>query len=305
MADQPRPAARWSASGNGRPVRKTAAIGSSSGRQGAEVVGEQGGLLGGPGRRREALRQLAPAAHGGDGIPCRAMADRSWFPESITGPTVVLRRHVPENLAAFRRWYADREIARLARYQETPMRPEEIERFFTAAGRRRRGARDGRPHARRRTGSSARARSASSTRDNGSALYHITIGESDAWGQGYGTEATQLMLDHAFGTLGLHRIALFVFEFNERADPRLPALRLRRRGPRARVDLARRPLVGRAGDERAGVRLAKRARETAAAEDGGSPAIRRRATSEPVRRCTDVRVRRRPTGCAGPSGGWR
>ncbi|HET9852224.1 MAG TPA: GNAT family protein, partial [Candidatus Limnocylindrales bacterium] len=30
-------------------------------------------------------------------------------------------------------------------------------------------------------------------------------------------EATQLMLDHAFGTLGLHRIALTVFEFNERA----------------------------------------------------------------------------------------
>jgi RimJ/RimL family protein N-acetyltransferase len=53
--------------------------------------------------------------------------------------------------------------------------------------------------------------------DNGSALYHITVGEKDAWGQGYGTEATQLMLDHAFGTLGLHRIALFVFEFNERA----------------------------------------------------------------------------------------
>jgi RimJ/RimL family protein N-acetyltransferase len=53
--------------------------------------------------------------------------------------------------------------------------------------------------------------------DNGSALYHITIGEQDAWGHGYGTEATQLMVDHAFGSLGLHRIALFVFEFNERA----------------------------------------------------------------------------------------
>ena len=53
--------------------------------------------------------------------------------------------------------------------------------------------------------------------ENGSALYHITIGESDAWGKGYGTEATQMMLDHAFGTLGLHRIALYVFEFNERA----------------------------------------------------------------------------------------
>ena len=53
--------------------------------------------------------------------------------------------------------------------------------------------------------------------DNGSALYHITIGESDAWGRGLGTEATRLMVDHAFGTLGLHRIALNVFEFNERA----------------------------------------------------------------------------------------
>ena len=53
--------------------------------------------------------------------------------------------------------------------------------------------------------------------DNGSAMYHITIGEKDAWGQGYGTEATALMLEHAFRVLGLHRVALTVFEFNERA----------------------------------------------------------------------------------------
>ena len=53
--------------------------------------------------------------------------------------------------------------------------------------------------------------------DNGSALFHITIGERDCWGRGYGTEATALMLEHAFGALGLHRVALAVFEFNERA----------------------------------------------------------------------------------------
>jgi RimJ/RimL family protein N-acetyltransferase len=53
--------------------------------------------------------------------------------------------------------------------------------------------------------------------ENGSALYHITIGEKDTWGRGYGTEATRLMLDHAFGTLNLHRIGLSVFSFNERA----------------------------------------------------------------------------------------
>ena len=134
----------------------------------------------------------------------------------LEGSRVTLRRHVPENLAAFRRWYSDPEIARLARYQEAPMRPDEIERFFAA----------------RVVGDDALAMAIHELAtdrlvgtcafsqldgDNGSALYHITIGEKDAWGRGYGTEATRLMLDHAFGTLGLHRIALFVFEFNERA----------------------------------------------------------------------------------------
>lgn len=34
---------------------------------------------------------------------------------------------------------------------------------------------------------------------------------------GYGSEAIQLLLDYAFGTLGLHRIELDVFDFNPRA----------------------------------------------------------------------------------------
>ena len=41
------------------------------GRQVPQVVGEERGLLGGPGRRREALGELAPATHADDGIPCR------------------------------------------------------------------------------------------------------------------------------------------------------------------------------------------------------------------------------------------
>jgi RimJ/RimL family protein N-acetyltransferase len=144
------------------------------------------------------------------------MAPRAWFPEVIWGSQVVLRRHVPENLAWFRRWYADPEIARLARYQEAPMRPDEIERFFAS--------RVVGPDAlsmaiHERDGDRLIGTCAFSQLDgdNGSALYHITIGEKDAWGRGYGTEATQLMLDHAFDVLGLHRVALYVFEFNERA----------------------------------------------------------------------------------------
>ena len=144
------------------------------------------------------------------------MVPRNWFPEVLTGRLVTLRRHAPENVSAFRRWYADPEIARLARYQQAPMRPEEIERFFAA--------RVVGPDAlamavhERTTGRLIGTCAFSQLDgDNGSALYHITIGESDAWGRGFGTEATRLMVDHAFGALSLHRIALFVFEFNERA----------------------------------------------------------------------------------------
>jgi len=144
------------------------------------------------------------------------MVQKAWFPEVLTGSRVILRRHVPANLSAFRRWYADPEIARLARYQEAPMRPEEIERFFAA----RVLGTDALAMAihERSTGRLVGTCAFSQLDgDNGSALYHITIGEADVWGLGYGTEATRLMVNHAFGTLGLHRIALFVFEFNERA----------------------------------------------------------------------------------------
>ena len=48
-------------------------------------------------------------------------------------------------------------------------------------------------------------------------LFHITIGETDAWGHGYGTEAARLMLWLAFERIGLHRVGLSVFAFNERA----------------------------------------------------------------------------------------
>jgi RimJ/RimL family protein N-acetyltransferase len=144
------------------------------------------------------------------------MALRSWFPESVAGARVVLRRHVPSNLAAFQRWYADPEVVRLTRYQDGPMHPDEIERFFTA----RAVGLDSLAMAVHVRGTDRLIGTCALSQldpENGSAMFHITIGEKDAWGQGYGTEATQLLLDHAFGVLGLHRISLTVFAFNERA----------------------------------------------------------------------------------------
>jgi RimJ/RimL family protein N-acetyltransferase len=144
------------------------------------------------------------------------MIPRSWFPHELVGRAVVLRRHAPENLAAFRRWYADPEVARLARYQDGPMSPVEIDRFFQA---RVVGTDSLAMAIHVREGDRLVGTCAFSQLDgeNGSVLFHITIGEKDAWGHGYGSEATALMVDHAFGTLGLHRVALAVFAFNERA----------------------------------------------------------------------------------------
>ena len=45
----------------------------------------------------------------------------------------------------------------------------------------------------------------------------IIIGEKDAWGQGYGTEAGRLVLDHAFKKLRFHRVSIGVVAFNRRA----------------------------------------------------------------------------------------
>ena len=144
------------------------------------------------------------------------VGEAAWFPEVLDGELVILRRHVPGNVTAFQRWYSDPEVARLARYQDGPMRADEIDRFFQlrALGQESLTMAIHERDTGRLIGSCAFSQVDG---ENGSAMYHITIGEKDTWGHGYGTEATQLMLDHAFGTLSLHRIALTVFEFNERA----------------------------------------------------------------------------------------
>ncbi len=53
--------------------------------------------------------------------------------------------------------------------------------------------------------------------DNHSCSFRITLASSTLFGRGYGTEATRLVLGHAFDTVGLHRVELEVFAFNSRA----------------------------------------------------------------------------------------
>ncbi len=52
---------------------------------------------------------------------------------------------------------------------------------------------------------------------NRHACFGITLGEPSEWGKGHGTEATRLIVAHAFETLNLNRLWLQVYEYNERA----------------------------------------------------------------------------------------
>jgi len=58
----------------------------------------------------------------------------------------------------------------------------------------------------------------------------IIIGEKDAWGKGYGSEAGRLLLDHAFDRLGFHRVSVGVVGLNERALRYWESLGFKREG---------------------------------------------------------------------------
>ncbi len=139
-----------------------------------------------------------------------------WHPPQIVGRNVALRRPVPGDLPHIKAWYRDGEIGRLTRYQERPMTEQEVERFF---------------HSRMLSADALAycivelpdwrligfTTFSALDVDNGSVMFHITIGERDAWGRGLGTEATELMVGHAFERLMLHRVGLTVFSYNVRA----------------------------------------------------------------------------------------
>ena len=136
------------------------------------------------------------------------------------GRLVSLRTHVPANRDAFQRWYADREIAELLRHDLEPLTPAQSRAYFDTFIL---------PSSARgtcfaiheRKGKRLIGTTALTDRVNGrngvSALYRIVIGEKDVWGQGYGTEATRLVAEEAFESMGLGEIRLEVFNHNARA----------------------------------------------------------------------------------------
>lgn len=152
-----------------------------------------------------------------DPAPAAELSDRDrWHPPQIAGRLVALRRPHTDDMTAVVRWYRDPEVARLTRYQSRQMTQADVERFFNV----RMLAPDALAYSivELPTGRLIGFTTFSALDgDNGSVMFHITLGERDAWGRGLGTEATRLMVGHAFERLGLHRVGLTVFSYNERA----------------------------------------------------------------------------------------
>jgi RimJ/RimL family protein N-acetyltransferase len=135
------------------------------------------------------------------------------------GEHVRLRRHTVDNRPAFQRWYADHDIARLLRHDLKPLTYVQSLVYFDTVI----------------LPSSARGLTCAihdretdeligttgltdlETRVSKSCYFRILIGESRFWGQGYGTETTQMMMREAFERHGLESVNLEVFDYNLRA----------------------------------------------------------------------------------------
>lgn len=135
------------------------------------------------------------------------------------GERVQLRRQVAANRAAFQRWYADPEIAYLLRHDLKPLSERQSRGYFDTVIL---------PLSLQgycfaiHTSDTEELIGTTALTDAGpghpnTALFRIVIGEKWAWEQGYGTEATRLVVAQGFEDLGLDEVQLEVFRHNPRA----------------------------------------------------------------------------------------
>lgn len=135
---------------------------------------------------------------------------------TLDGDRVQLRRHEPRNYRLYAGWYGDAEIWHLTSWAATPLGRSAVKRLFEE-------------------------RELSSTDDsfaihvtgeeepvgvislmnlseaNASADLSVIVGQREDRNHGFGAEAIERILRYAFDDLGLNRVGLSVFEFNETA----------------------------------------------------------------------------------------
>ena len=149
--------------------------------------------------------------------------------KKLVGERIELRRHARENYRLYGEWYGDPEIWRLTSWAASPLSPSAVERLFEE-------------------------RELSSTDDafaihlkgedepigvislmniseaNDSAELSVIVGHLEDRHHGYGAEAIGMILRYGFEELGLNRVGLSAFEFNEDAISTYQKLGFREEG---------------------------------------------------------------------------
>ena len=159
---------------------------------------------------------------------------------NILGERVALGPLVREHIPLFARWRNDFAVARTF---GAPARAHTLEAAHRGL-RRAQGLRatsspstSGRPG-----GRSAGPTSSTWTGAGAPPTFGILIGEADARGKGYGTEATRLMLDYAFTALGLHSVMLTTDSYNLAGQAAYRKAGFKEFGRRRECSLAQRQL---------------------------------------------------------------
>jgi RimJ/RimL family protein N-acetyltransferase len=136
--------------------------------------------------------------------------------KKLVGERIELRRHAKANYPLYAEWYGDPEIWLLTSWATSPLGRSAVERLFED----RELSTTDDSFAIHRKGEAEPIGVISLmniSEANESAELSVIVGHPEDRHQGYGTEAIDRLLRYSFETLGLNRIGLSVFEFNEEA----------------------------------------------------------------------------------------
>ena len=135
------------------------------------------------------------------------------------GEKVRLQQHVATDESAFVRWYTDAEIAYVLRHDLRPLTDYQARGYFSSIVLP--SSIHGTAWAIHENDTSNLIGTTAITEvdeGTGECLFRIVIGEKLAWGKGYGTDATRLVIAEAFERFRLQTVNLEVFAHNERAQ---------------------------------------------------------------------------------------
>jgi RimJ/RimL family protein N-acetyltransferase len=134
------------------------------------------------------------------------------------GNLVRLQKHTFNDEASFVRWYTDAEIAYMLRHDLRPLTTYQAQGYFNSIVLPNSALGTAWAIHENSTGELIGTTAVTELDESQRAcLFRIVIGEKLAWGRGYGTDATRLVVAEVFESLNLHAVNLEVFAHNERA----------------------------------------------------------------------------------------